>query len=1080
MKNKLSKILYALCFILIFSFSANAADTLAPVFEYIKFKGNALTPLAPVGFHGTVVATIGYINPYNLENNFYSIGVSDKQMGDTGLQSIAANLYKKDLHSATKKYWYWSINQWGFISSVNPNNPENQRSGFAFQNPIWAAGFESPTLNVTKQTLLTGKYLEIEGNYNVPASFYPTLSDGDLLSIQFFVLDKSNRCAESYPYTFYYDSTFPTISITPPPNKTADPITGNYYFNSTDLASGFSGSAADTISWIESVSIEIYAGSSPNFWSWNGTAWVSSGSSILRIPATHVLASGTWTYNNNMTTLIAGLINGDYYRINAFAKDRAGNNNYDSFTFLYDNAPPTNPQNIMAFTESYLNKTLPVGPSPADPKEITNLSWRKDTSIRPYIYFADGTDNPGSGIKSYDFKLIRWPDLFSYGRGEHKSTLKDITISYQDQTIYSLTSQYFNSGIYEVIPPTAPLSDGWYKVRIKASDKAGNDAATAKTFSFGIDTHPPTKATNLAVAPDSGGIAYKWTPGTDATSDLGNPTIYLKGPGPTPFALLEGKATIDTITEIKTDSGGKNYYVSTSKLTPGNYAFYVVTRDLAGNTIDSDQKPFSVTLPAPTLVSPTNNKSTNTLPVFSANTVSLPSGSPNSIKSYKLLIYDSSTLKNSVPGSPPSSGSTISWNTVNDVFAAKTYSWKVAAIDNFDNQTDSTPRNFTLTQPVSPTIPLLSPTDGKVKTESSVTFTWTTSTAFAGYDIYIGGSKDGSTASGIGTYTKNLADGAHQWYVQSTATIGNSPQTITSLLYTVKVDTKDPTLTLSAPKDKDTSSTSSVTFSWIPSYKLSDFGLYLDGIRVKNTTEKKLTQTLADGKHTWYVTSAYRGKTITTGEHALTVNAEGPKIEVKIKEKALENDIVVSPTDNLSVTISDQFGIDNNSIQVLVNGKPQAKSKVVSKDTSGKTVALSSKLSLSEGTHSIKITAKDALGKENSVSFTGIKAYSGNVRLLAKPMNYPNPFKPSSGAGTTINYTLSDNANIKIMIFDIGGRMVWQNSYPSGSSGGSVGENEVLWYGKSAASEILGNGVYLYTVTSGGKLLDRGEIAIFE
>jgi len=85
------------------------------------------------------------------------------------------------------------------------------------------------------------------------------------------------------------------------------------------------------------------------------------------------------------------------------------------------------------------------------------------------------------------------------------------------------------------------------------------------------------------------------------------------------------------------------------------------------------------------------------------------------------------------------------------------------------------------------------------------------------------------------------------------------------------------------------------------------------------------------------------------------------------------------------------------------------------------------------------------------------------TRTAAKsgPLNYPNPFD-SSSESTYISYTLLDNADITVEVYDIHGNIVWQASYEAGTEGGRVGYNEVMWDGLDESSQAVGDGIYPY------------------
>jgi flagellar hook assembly protein FlgD len=94
--------------------------------------------------------------------------------------------------------------------------------------------------------------------------------------------------------------------------------------------------------------------------------------------------------------------------------------------------------------------------------------------------------------------------------------------------------------------------------------------------------------------------------------------------------------------------------------------------------------------------------------------------------------------------------------------------------------------------------------------------------------------------------------------------------------------------------------------------------------------------------------------------------------------------------------------------------------------------------------------------------------------------NYPSPFKPASGGTTQIQYTLSGNAPIILIIYDITGHEVKRFKYGSGTIGGSVGVNNVTWDGTSLSGKVVGNGMYLYKIISGDRVLGDGRLVVVD
>lgn len=94
-----------------------------------------------------------------------------------------------------------------------------------------------------------------------------------------------------------------------------------------------------------------------------------------------------------------------------------------------------------------------------------------------------------------------------------------------------------------------------------------------------------------------------------------------------------------------------------------------------------------------------------------------------------------------------------------------------------------------------------------------------------------------------------------------------------------------------------------------------------------------------------------------------------------------------------------------------------------------------------------------------------------------------NPFNPRVGS-TKLKYSLSQDTDITIYVFNMRGERVWQWSAPAGSPGASVGENEVVWSGITAFKSFIGTGVYFVHVTTRVdgqiKTLSRTKIAVIK
>jgi hypothetical protein len=110
----------------------------------------------------------------------------------------------------------------------------------------------------------------------------------------------------------------------------------------------------------------------------------------------------------------------------------------------------------------------------------------------------------------------------------------------------------------------------------------------------------------------------------------------------------------------------------------------------------------------------------------------------------------------------------------------------------------------------------------------------------------------------------------------------------------------------------------------------------------------------------------------------------------------------------------------------------------------------------------------------------GFKVEAATIYVTQPVVSTQNPFNPSVGA-TSINYSLSKNANITIYIYNMRGERIWQQTAAAGSPGGVVGANALTWDGITAFKATVPEGVYIVDVTTqdgGYHLLSRTKIAV--
>jgi hypothetical protein len=122
----------------------------------------------------------------------------------------------------------------------------------------------------------------------------------------------------------------------------------------------------------------------------------------------------------------------------------------------------------------------------------------------------------------------------------------------------------------------------------------------------------------------------------------------------------------------------------------------------------------------------------------------------------------------------------------------------------------------------------------------------------------------------------------------------------------------------------------------------------------------------------------------------------------------------------------------------------------------------------------------------NGVGINTVEArvYGGTVQMIGRALNFPNPFQPMSddpGRNTTsIQYVLTVDARIHLIIYDITGHEVKRMVFSSGENGGRGGTNQVTWNGRSMFGEPVGNGMYIYKIISGNEVIGSGKFVVLE
>jgi hypothetical protein len=135
------------------------------------------------------------------------------------------------------------------------------------------------------------------------------------------------------------------------------------------------------------------------------------------------------------------------------------------------------------------------------------------------------------------------------------------------------------------------------------------------------------------------------------------------------------------------------------------------------------------------------------------------------------------------------------------------------------------------------------------------------------------------------------------------------------------------------------------------------------------------------------------------------------------------------------------------------------------------------------GSHPVRVKVQ-SLGGALATWEGNVVVMSGAVQMVGPAYNYRNPFKPLSGDPgwntTNIMYNLNVEATITIIIYDLTGQEVYRNTFGAGTEGGRAGINQVAWNGRSIFGDVVGNGMYLYKIISGNKVIGSGKLVVLD
>jgi glycosidase len=391
-------------------------------------------------------------------------------------------------------------------------------------------------------------------------------------------------------------------------------------------------------------------------------------------------------------------------------------------------------------------------------------------------------------------------------------------------------------------PTSYTVTDGSHTFQVRAIDQAGNIDQTPASYSWVVDTIPPT------------------------TSITAQPALLTSSPSASfSFTSSESGSTF----QCKLDGGNFascSSPVSYSNLSEGNHTFQVRAIDAVGN-IDPGPASYSWTIDT---TPPDTNLNTTTPALSNSASASFSFASTENNSTFQCKLDNGAFAACTSPF------------TVNGLSEGG-HSFSVKASDPAGNA-DSTPATFSWTVDTTPPVTTITAKPNSVTNSASASFSFSASETST-FVCSLDSASFATCASGI-SYT-NLADGAHSFTVRATDAAGNTetaPQ-----IYQWTVDTVAPVVTIDS-NPATLSNSKSASFTFHASEPVSGFQCKLDSGNFAACASGVTYTNLADGSHSFTVkTGDAAGNSSAEVSYSWTIDTVSPLTVIDSGPAALTN-----------------------------------------------------------------------------------------------------------------------------------------------------------------------------------------------
>jgi HSP20 family molecular chaperone IbpA len=672
--------------------------------------------------------------------------------------------------------------------------------------------------------------------------------------------------------------------------------------------------------------------------------------------------------------------------------------------------------------------------------EAMSAIYQADTPLEDGVYTSTVTVEDMAGNESV--ALVRFvigeekaPVVLAFGpQGVITNVTPKIYVSYSDDlsgidtVVISLNGQELaNVEVTDTVASVTPdaLDAGDHDVEVVLTDRAGK--ATTFSWQFTIEAdetapvitaYSPTGSVNTATPT----VAVSYTDESNVTSvefDVAGQTSTDNNPDGsstfTPTALAEGEAVVTvTVTD------------EFNNVATATWSFSVV--------LDSDA-------PVITAYSPTGSINTATPTVM----VSYTDRSDVTRVQFNVA-GQTRTLNN------PGDSATFTPTALAEGEAVVT----VTVTDEFNNVATATWSFNVVLDSDAPVITAYSPTGIVRTTTPTVTISYTDRSDVTRVQFNVAGqTRTLNNPGDSATFTPTaLAEGE----AAVTATVTDEFDNVATAAWSfiVELDTVAPTIMAMTPQGTIGEAKPVIMASYADDRSGVDSAqvkFYLDG-RVQSAakaTDTQVTYTPANA--------------VSRGEHEVKVelqdragNQASYEWQFKIEENApiitsytpVDGEIVREMTPIVVNYADDMSGVDVDEVKVTLDGTDVTAS--AKKDASRAAYVPTDALAI--GKHTVKVDLADKVGNKTSRQWE-FYVEDGTLGVKA-PKVYPNPFDAESGEQAKVEFTLTQNAQVTIRIYDFSMRMVRELADEE-KQPGLVSWN---WDGTTDDGEDLAKGIY--------------------